>query len=329
VVCRTFEQARFRFKKAIKWGFRVSMVGPTLIDIREHIDGLGTKDGQYYVRCGRTGDRPVPAAGTRFPDRVTARAAARATELYRSALRRYDPQLPYYDLIVCEAPSRSVTAAGDEHGSGAELSESLEEPAIAAGSTPERRDLVEFCHRVAGAVFETLSESGYDAVERAVMDAYFELAETVGDPDELCLCLLESMATEVDARLGATEQADLLADAAARLEPAELVSDPVDGTLAALRKRGLIEGYARSSASIASDGTTDTAVVRLSGYALSAREGRLPVLPVTVELCRQRASRPPASVHVAAVGDDWRLTVRQTTADGQAGLVNAPIHEDE
>ncbi|MFP8890708.1 hypothetical protein ACLI4U_13185 [Natrialbaceae archaeon A-CW2] len=56
------------------------MVGPTLIDIREHIDGLATKDGQYYVVCGRTDDRPVPAAGDRFPDRATARTATRATE---------------------------------------------------------------------------------------------------------------------------------------------------------------------------------------------------------------------------------------------------------
>jgi len=37
--------------------------------------------------------------------------------------------------------------------------------------TLERRNPVEFCHRVAGAVFETLSDEGYDAVETAVMDA--------------------------------------------------------------------------------------------------------------------------------------------------------------
>jgi len=46
-----------------------------------------------HLRCGRAGDRPLPAAGNRFPDRATARAAARATEQYRSALRRYDPQV--------------------------------------------------------------------------------------------------------------------------------------------------------------------------------------------------------------------------------------------
>ena len=85
------------------------MVGPTLIDIREHIEGLATEDGQYYLRCGRTGDRPVPAAGSRFPDRATARAAAGAIEQYRSALRRYDPQVPYHDLIVCEELPRNTT----------------------------------------------------------------------------------------------------------------------------------------------------------------------------------------------------------------------------
>jgi len=42
------------------------MVGPTLIEIREHIDGLATEDGQYYLRCGRTGDRhPILGPGHR------------------------------------------------------------------------------------------------------------------------------------------------------------------------------------------------------------------------------------------------------------------------
>lgn len=74
-----------------------------------HIEGLATADGRYYLAYGRTGDRPVPAAGNRFPDRATARAVARATEQYRSALRRYDPQVPYYNLIVCEETSRDAT----------------------------------------------------------------------------------------------------------------------------------------------------------------------------------------------------------------------------
>ncbi|WP_419181072.1 DUF7551 domain-containing protein [Haloarcula halobia] len=53
---------------------------------------------------------------------------------------------------------------------------------------------MEFCHRVAAGVFESLYQFGYRDVETAVMGVYLDLAESVGDPDELCLCLLESRA---------------------------------------------------------------------------------------------------------------------------------------
>jgi len=56
------------------------MVGMTLAEIRTHIETLASSDGEYYIVCGRTGDRPVPAASERFVDRATARNAARATE---------------------------------------------------------------------------------------------------------------------------------------------------------------------------------------------------------------------------------------------------------
>lgn len=38
------------------------MVGPTLIDIRDHIEALATEDGQYYLRCGRMEDRRVTSS---------------------------------------------------------------------------------------------------------------------------------------------------------------------------------------------------------------------------------------------------------------------------
>jgi hypothetical protein len=85
------------------------MAPPTLIDIREHIEDLASDAGRYYVVCARTGDRPVPAAGHRFPDRAAARAAARATERYRAALRRYDPRTPRHDLVVRRDARRGVS----------------------------------------------------------------------------------------------------------------------------------------------------------------------------------------------------------------------------
>jgi hypothetical protein len=141
------------------------MVGTTLIDIREHIEALASDDGVYYLVCGRTGDRPVPVAGMRFDGRATARSAARAAEQYRTALRRYDPQVPYYDLIVCQETEPVTEFERLDRRDQDDHQRTLSEPVLDGDSTtPERRDLVEFCHRVAGAVFETLSEEGYDAV---------------------------------------------------------------------------------------------------------------------------------------------------------------------
>jgi len=297
------------------------MVGPTLIDIREHIEGLATEDGQYYLRCGRTGDQPVPAAGTRFPDRATARAAARATEQYRSALRRYDPQVPYYDLIVCEEPLQDTTVAHESHSQ----TDRRSEPNLTDSATPEPRDLVEFCHRAAGAVFETLSEAGCDGAESAVMDAYFEHAETVDDPDELCLCLLESMANELDERLSAADQAAVLADAATRLEPPSDDGDALEESLTALQQRGIIESYTRSPYSVDLDDGAGSVVVTISGYALSARNDRLPVLPLTLDLYRHRTERPPQSIQVAAMDGGWQLTFVLADTEGQNRLVTAPI----
>jgi hypothetical protein len=300
------------------------MVGSTLIDIRERIDELATADGRYYVVCGRTGNRPVPAASSRFPDRATARTAARATGQYRRALRRYDPRVPHCDLIVCEETG-SETATGRRRESAFEtLPERRGEPSTAEGATSSERSLVEFCHRVAGATFETLSVTGHDDVERAVMDAYFDLAETVGDPDELCLCLLESTAVELEARLEPTEQARVVAGAAARLDPPTADADPFDAALAALGRRGVIGGYTRCPSS--SDGTDRAeAVVRVDGYAFSGRDGRLPVLPLTVELSRHRAARLSRSLRATAVDGGWRLAFEPVEEGARCGLVSAPI----
>jgi hypothetical protein len=86
------------------------MPDSTLAGIRERIEALASADGRYYVTCARTGDRPVPAAGHRFPDRATARAAARLTERYRAVLRWYDPQVPYHDIVVRQAVELSGRA---------------------------------------------------------------------------------------------------------------------------------------------------------------------------------------------------------------------------
>ena len=82
----------------------------TLTGIRDRIEALASADGRHYVACARTGDRPIPAAGHRFPDRGTAHVAAHLTGRYRARLRQYDPQVPPYDLIVCQRPSAASDA---------------------------------------------------------------------------------------------------------------------------------------------------------------------------------------------------------------------------
>ena len=302
------------------------MIGTTLAEIRDHIESLASDDGEYYLVCARYGDRPVPASDLRFDTRATARAAAQATTQYRQALRRYDPQVPYYDIVACQAADIRTRRARIE----ARRDSRSTDPAALAEPTVDRsssvgRELVEFCHRVAAVVFETLSDHGYGAVEDAVMDAYFAHAETVGDPDELCLCLLESMAGELDERLSVADQAELIADTAARLESPTDDVDPLDATLTALDRRGVIEGYTRSPYSIDLGGGAESVVVQISGYALEAHDGRLPVLPLTLELCRHYTERPARSIQVTAVDGGWRLTLGLGDVDDRNGLVSVPI----
>ena len=89
------------------------MVAMTLAETREYIEALARDGGDYYVVCGRTGERPVPVAGRRFAERATARAA----EQYRATLRSYDPRVPQYDLVVCEGTeARPESAAAGRPG---------------------------------------------------------------------------------------------------------------------------------------------------------------------------------------------------------------------
>jgi hypothetical protein len=300
------------------------MVGTTLVEIREHIAALASDDGDYYVVCGRTGDRPVPAAGKRFEGRATAQSAARATEQYRTALRRYDPRVPYYDPVVCQDTGRPASAARSRRSGRTADVRALSGP-DGTSPRPERRRLVEFCHGVAAAVFETLSAGGYDVVETAVTDAYFDLAETIADQDELCLCLLESVARRLDRDLPPAEQAAVVAEAAARLPPTGPADRPVSATLAALEDRGLLGGYTRSPWSIDLDGGTRSVVVRLSGYALSPRDGSLPVLPIALELHRRQFDWPLSSLRVVRVDDGWRISLVLARETEPSGLASVPI----
>jgi hypothetical protein len=294
------------------------MRSTTLAELREHIERLECPGGPYYLACGRTGERPVPAVGMRFGNRTTARAAAHAVEAYRATLRRYDSRFPHYDVIVRE------DSGADTEDSQPTAEWSLSEPVV------DRRHeshstLVEFCHRVVAAVFEAVADADHDAVETAVMDVYFDLAERMLDPDAFCLRLLEHLATELDRLLTPTEQVDILAAAATRLHRAESTGHPVSATLASLRAHGLLGRYTQPSWSADADAGTRSVAVRLSDYALSPQHGRLPVLPLVLDLYRRRPDWPPASLRAVDDGEEWALTVVLSRTAEPTTPVSAPI----
>jgi hypothetical protein len=66
-------------------------------------------------------------------------------------------------------------------------------------------------------------------------------------------------------------------------------------------------------------------VATLSGYALSPADGRLPVLPVVVELYRHGPDWPPAALRATREADTWRLVVKFGDESVPSGLSNAPI----
>ncbi|AXG10868.1 DUF7551 domain-containing protein [Haloplanus rubicundus] len=301
------------------------MIGDTLAELRTRIDALTSDDGAYYLVCGRTGDRPVPAAGARFPDRESARTAARTVEQYRAYLRRYDPRYPHFDVIVCQDDRATEDSAADPDPDTWTLSTPVLDGAAAQ---PSNRDLVEFCHRVAAAVFETLSDAGHDATERAITSDYDAVADALADPDGLCLYLLERMATTLDRRLTPTAQARVLTDAATRLAPVDPVEDPLSDTLGSLQRRGLLGAYRQSPWAADLDAGTRSVDVHLSEYALFPRRGRLPVLPLVVGLYRRHPDRPPSSLRAVDDGDGWRLTLALDADAEPNGLISAPIRSD-
>jgi hypothetical protein len=117
----------------------------------------------------------------------------------------------------------------------------------------------------------------------------------------------------------------MLTNAAARLESPSDDDSPLDASLTALEQRGLIESYTRSPYSVDLDGGARAVVVQISGYALSAHDNRLPVLPLTLELCRHHTEQSPRSIQVTAVDGGWQLTLGLADTGDQHGLVSAPI----
>jgi len=266
------------------------MVGRTLTDIRARLDELAVAVGPYHIVCGRTGDAPFPVTGRQFPDRETAAEAATVASAYRAALRRYDPQVGVHDLIVTQA-----AVDGD-------------------GETETAASLPEYCHSVAGALFEVLSDR-HAPVERAVMDRYLAAAETTENRETLCLEMLRSTATALDERLTPTERATVLLATADRLPSRTLDSRPLSDALDSLRATGLIRAF--DVEPVPNGPGRQSRRVSLEGYRLSSGGDRFPALPLVIELLR-RTSVPPHLCDVRQTDSGWELLV-SATGDVPAG----------
>lgn len=274
------------------------MVGETLAGVRERIEALAAPEGRYAVACARTGERPIPLAGLTFPDRATAVEAADLAGRYRETLRGYDPAVAHHDLVVHDG----TPGPAGRHGAGVG-------PVAGSG----------YAHDLVGALFESLSATGNDAVERAVMDEYLALAETTTDPTDLCTVLLACLARELDAALSPAEQSAVVGTAAERL-----------GTRAADRPvRAAVDRLV--DAGVAADaGVTRVPGggwrVDLAGYALPIDE-RFPVLPLSVEVTRWLPNASVVADGATRRGDGrWRVVVaRSDPTDG--GLACLPADE--
>ncbi|WP_339105495.1 hypothetical protein [Haloterrigena salinisoli] len=280
------------------------MVGTTLREIRHEIERLADDDGDYYVVCARSGERPVPVAGQRFATRTAAADAARATEQYRAALRRYDPQLPYYDPIVRQNQPLHV-------GDGPDRTDEDTAPAPQRAVDDDETDdpLISFCHDVSGAVFEVLSGSAHEAAETAIMETYLAAAEATTDRNTLCLVLLEAMAAELERHLTVDERTRLLRAAAENLSPVASTADPVEASLAYLDSLSLVRSYDVTREPRTG---TDAWTVSLRGYAIDCDGRRFPTLPIGIDILR-RTSETTAALgvtDVTALGEgDWELVV--------------------
>ncbi|WP_336339127.1 DUF7551 domain-containing protein [Haloarcula brevis] len=268
------------------------MVGRTLADIRDRLSDLAVAVGPYRVVSARTGAAPFPVSGMQFPDRETAAEAASVATAYRSALRRYDPRVTVHGLIVCEAPWGT-------------------DPVDAAPPS-----LPEYCHTVAGALFEVLS-GRHRSVEEAVIDSYLEAAEETENRERLCLAMLESMAEALAAHLEPDAQADTLREAAGQLPRKPSGPDPVRGALAALEAAGLVN-EAEMEPAAGGPGRCRKHIT-LRNYRPTLSDLRCPVLPLVVELLR-RTSVTPQMAHAERTADGWRLLVSLAGDQPASGL---------
>jgi hypothetical protein len=156
------------------------------------------------------------------------------------------------------------------------------------------------------------------------MDCYCEAADAIEDPDELCLHLLRTLALELDDRLSAAEQAQVLSTAASEVPDVDSTEEPLVGTFDRLVAVDLVDEYSITPEADATVGRQSW-TVRIENYALAGPDDPLPTLPIALDLLR-RLPNAALTLSRARHHDDGSWTVQLTaTEDGEpAGLFRVP-----
>jgi hypothetical protein len=115
-------------------------VAATVEAARDRVDRLASPDGEFVVACRETGVRPAPVTGSRFDSYENAETARDAARRYRTAMRSLDPDLPCYDLAVCERGSDGLEFASVREGTEATRRNGLPRSRQTATLTGDRTD---------------------------------------------------------------------------------------------------------------------------------------------------------------------------------------------
>lgn len=91
------------------WGIETARAA--VREARERIATLSVEDGTYTVACKDAGVSPEPVAAATFQRYADAERARDAARRYRAAMRRLDPALAEYDLVVSGREGASVAVA--------------------------------------------------------------------------------------------------------------------------------------------------------------------------------------------------------------------------
>jgi hypothetical protein len=83
----------------------------TLQHLRAQLEERAVADGDFRVACKDTGISPEPVAEALFDSYEDAEWASRTASRYRATLRRLDPAVPSYDLVVSERECGSMECA--------------------------------------------------------------------------------------------------------------------------------------------------------------------------------------------------------------------------